>query len=232
MSRWEVNRTNSRFTHSCILCRALNVHRILPSIQSHYITPDGSLAPLLICNMFIGPAGIRTRACRQAFDLFPPPGLLRKVKVLKLVWSGCMKIDRNQVWWRKRLWSDLCQCIHALNLSFWGWAMTLGISFSGGPPSIHAPVWSSTRVVSLCRPSLLRNVNGCQLQTAFHILTPSNLLQRQRCPSTASLPYAAAWKVPAQMLLGVITSWAVCPRRALQTWHLCDAFSCVDRCLD
>lgn len=51
------------------------------------------MAPLLICNMFMGPAGIHTRACRRAFDLSPLLGLLKRVSVLK---PGCIQLDLVQ----------------------------------------------------------------------------------------------------------------------------------------
>lgn len=59
-NRREVLQTNISF---------LIVRSIVPWNQYHYITPDGSLAPLFICNMFIRPAGKHTRAhCLWSFS--------------------------------------------------------------------------------------------------------------------------------------------------------------------
>lgn len=80
-----LHRNKSSFSHFYIFCCILYVQSIVPLTQYHYITPDGSLAPLFICNMFMGPAGRRTRACRRAFHLSPLLGLFTRVILLKLV---------------------------------------------------------------------------------------------------------------------------------------------------
>lgn len=56
-----------------------------------YITPDGSLAPLLICNMFTHSARIRP------FDLAP---LLASVKQQELAQPRCLHTDLLQLWWK------------------------------------------------------------------------------------------------------------------------------------
>lgn len=57
------------------------------------------------------------------------------------------------------------------------WCSSGSLRWSFRHPSLCA---AGSGIVSCCRPPVLRNANGCQLQTASHILTPSNSLQRQR----------------------------------------------------
>lgn len=62
-----------RICQVSVMFSFLIVHSIVPWTQYHYITPDGSLAPLLICNMFMCPAGIHTRARLWSLSCPRPP---------------------------------------------------------------------------------------------------------------------------------------------------------------
>lgn len=177
------------FSHFCILYCVLCVHSIVTLTQYPYITPDGSLAPLLICNMFMGPAGIHTRACRQAFDLAPLLGLLKRVSLVKLVQPGCIQLDLLQVWWgMEYLWFNSPHLSKQYVTP--GTSCGTRVVPSGRAASIHEHLCNADPgIVSLCRPPVLRNASGCQLLTAFHILTPSNSLQRQMSPYTCAICY-------------------------------------------
>ena len=71
--------TQINFSNFCTPCWVLFVRSIVPWTNFYYITPDGSLAPPLICNMFMGPASTYARACRRwLFDLSPLQGPLGK----------------------------------------------------------------------------------------------------------------------------------------------------------
>lgn len=165
-NRREVLQTNISF---------LIVRSIVPWNQYHYITPDGSLAPLFICNMFIRPAGKHTRAhCLWSFS-YPQlsqqserpeacpawthltgshPGLMRQLNITDVIY--CNK--------------PYCKSPRYI---LWGCCVLPRYSWK------HTSLCSSIPgIVSLRGPPVLKNSSGCQLQTALHILIVSNLLQR------------------------------------------------------
>lgn len=56
--------------------------------------------------------------------------------------------------------------------------------------SIHEHLCAAySGIASFCRPPFLRNAFGCRLQTAFHILTPSNSLQWQKSSNICAICY-------------------------------------------